>query len=157
MQFAMTKTPDINTNTGPSNNINPAPFVAHPSSESSGSSQNSSKETTMKEKDNNTQGNIPHSSNLISRGLPKNPISQYMDKSDLETDGDQPSGQHKAPVVVAGVSKTVFDNVVKENNRLKKSLHQLLQKENSNVKNLLVKISLQTSSSSFICTCIENL
>ncbi len=118
----------------------------------------------MKEKDINTQGNIPHSPKLISRGLPKNPISQYMDKGDLETDGDQPSGQQKAPVVVAGVSKTVFDNIVKENNRLKKSLQQLLQKENSNVKNLLVKyfsVSIdkryQTLSCSFIGTCIENL
>ncbi len=138
MQFAMTKTPDLETKPGYSNTT-PASLVAHPFPEfsSSGLSQDSSRQATMKEKDNNTQGN---SSQLISRGLPKNPISQYMDNGDLETDGDQPSGQHKAPVVVAGVSKAVFDNIVKENNRLKKSLQELLQRENSNVKLFLVRL-----------------
>ena len=59
--------------------------------------------------------------------------------NDLETDGDgpvRPTGARAG--MLPGVSRVLFDNAVKENAKLKKMLHEVLQKDGSSMKVFLV-------------------
>ena len=82
---------------------------------------------------------------LTPRGLPgryqdvkdSSSRTSYDNTNDLETDGDgpvRPAGARALP----GISRVLFDNAVKENAKLKKMLHEALQKEGSNMKVFLV-------------------
>ncbi len=67
--------------------------------------------------------------------------------NDVETDGDgpaRPAGVRLAPAVQLGVSQIMFDNVVKENLRLKKMLEEGLKTEGSNVHLFLVSSVLHS-------------
>ena len=98
--------------------------------------------------DNVRHKDYPEEQLLLPRGLPgRHQDTNNKDSSrtllnntnDLEMDGDgpvRPTGARAS--MLPGVSRVLFDNAVKENAKLKKMLHEVLQKDGSSMKVFLV-------------------